>query len=40
MTALIIDASLWIAPLFAGKGTFSDRKWCPPALLRAFSSLR
>eukprot|EP00956_Cyclotella_meneghiniana_P040712 scaffold203044_cov46-Cyclotella_meneghiniana.AAC.1 len=26
MTALIISATLWMAPLLGGRGTFSDRK--------------
>ena len=40
MTAFIISAMLWIAPLFGGRGTSSDKKWCPLALLRAFCSFK
>ena len=40
MTCLIMCAILRIAPLFAGIPVSSDRKKCPPALLRAFGSLR
>ena len=40
MTCFIMCAMLRIAPLFAGISVSSDRKKCPPALLRAFGSLR
>ncbi len=38
MTALIICAMVWIAPLLAGDGVLSDMKKCPPARLRALVS--
>ena len=40
MTALIICAVVWIAPLLAGDGVSSDMKKCPPARLRALISDR
>ena len=40
MPRFIMRAMLRIAPLFAGITVSSDRKKCPPALLRAFSLLR
>lgn len=38
MTALITWDKLMSAPLFGGMGELEDKKWCPPALLRAFVS--
>ena len=38
MSALIICAMVWIAPLLAGDGVLSDMKKCPPARLRALVS--
>ena len=40
MTCLIMCAMLSTAPLFCGMVALFDKKKCPPALLRAFGSLR
>jgi hypothetical protein len=40
MTCLMMCAMLRIAPLLGGLSQSWDKKKCPPALLRAFGSLR
>ena len=40
MTALMICAVLWMAPLFGGKLVFWGKKKCPPTLLHAFGLLK
>ena len=40
MTALIICATVWTAPLLWGNSVSAAMKKCPPALLLAFDSLK